>query len=142
MWSSTQDGRRAAMQPSSGSGDLEAIGQIHISVADIDRAVAFYRDVLGLKLLFQVPGQPMAFFDCGGVRLYLGAPSSLEYRANSFLYYRVSDIDDAYERLSSKGVKFLHEPRVVHKTEASELWMTGFQDPDGNFAQIMCEKAI
>lgn len=128
------------MQSSSGSSGIEAVGQIHISVADIDRAVAFYRDVLGLALLFQVPGQPMAFFDCGGVRLYLGVPSSPDYKANSFLYYRVGDIEAAYQRLSAKGVKFLHEPRVVHKTGTSELWMTGFQDPDGNYAQIMCEK--
>lgn len=127
---------------SSPGGGIEGIGQIHISVADIDRAVAFYRDALGLKLLFQVPGQPMAFFDCGGVRLYLGVPSSPEYKSNSFLYYRVGDIDAAYKRLAGKGVKFLHEPRAVHKTETSELWMTGFQDPDGNYAQIMCEKPV
>ncbi len=128
--------------PSAKPGAIEGVGQIHISVADIDRAVAFYRDVLGLAFLFQVPGQKMAFFDCGGVRLYLGVPSSPEYRANSFLYYRVSDIDAAYKALSAKGVAFLHEPRVVHKTETSALWMTGFQDPDGNYAQIMCEKAV
>ena len=53
---------------------LDAIGQIHISVADVTRSVAFYRDVLGMTLLFEVPGRPMAFFDCGGVRLYLGTP--------------------------------------------------------------------
>ena len=48
------------------------VGQIHITVTDLDRSVAFYRDVLGLEHLFTVPGQPMAFFDAGGVRLYLG----------------------------------------------------------------------
>ncbi len=124
------------MQPS----EIAGIGQIHISVSDIDRAVAFYRDVLGLKFLFRVEGQPMAFFDCGGVRLYLGAPSEEKYRANSFLYYRVGDIDAAYRRLSSAGVEFLSPPRLIHKTAQSELWMTGFQDPDGNYAQIMSEK--
>ena len=51
---------------------IQRVGQIHLSVKDIDRAVAFYRDVLELPLLFEVPGQDMAFFDCGGVRLYLG----------------------------------------------------------------------
>ena len=54
------------------TGEPNSIGQIHISVDDVDRAVAWYRDVLGLEFLFQVPGQPMAFFNCGGVRLYLG----------------------------------------------------------------------
>ena len=121
---------------------IVSIGQIHISVTDIDRAVAFYRDVVGLNFLFQVPGQPMAFFECGGVRLYLGIPSDPRYKANSFLYYRVEDIDAAYERLKAKGVAFLNEPRLIHKTDESELWMTGFQDPDGNYAQIMCEKPL
>ena len=93
-------------QPS-GRGAIEGVGQIHISVADIDRAVAFYRDVLGLAFLFQVPGQKMAFFDCGGVRLYLGVPSDPKYRSNSMLYYTVGDIDAAYESLGAKGVKFL-----------------------------------
>src|SRR5687767_14822374 len=50
------------------------VGQIHISVTEIDRSVAFYRDTLGLPFLFRVPGQPMAFFDCGGTRLYLAVP--------------------------------------------------------------------
>jgi catechol 2,3-dioxygenase-like lactoylglutathione lyase family enzyme len=53
---------------------LGTIGQIHVSVSDVDRAVAFYKDVLGMTFLFRVPGQPMAFFDCDGVRLYLGRP--------------------------------------------------------------------
>lgn len=121
---------------------IDGIGQIHISVADIDRAVAFYRDVLGLTFLFRVEGQPMAFFDCGGVRLYLGVPSDPKYRANSFLYYRVPDIGAAYRRLIALGVKFMSEPRMIHRTGKSELWMTGFQDPDGNYAQIMCDKAV
>jgi predicted enzyme related to lactoylglutathione lyase len=111
-------------------------------VTDIDRAVAFYRDVLELKFLFQVQGQPMAFFDCGGVRLYLGAPSDPKYKSNSLLYYRVGDISEAYKRLVKNGVTFLGEPRLIHKTAESELWMAGFQDPDGNYAQIMSEKPI
>jgi predicted enzyme related to lactoylglutathione lyase len=120
---------------------IEGIGQIHVSVTDVPRAVAFYRDVLGLKFLFEVPGQKMAFFDCGGVRLYLGAPSDPKYRSNSLLYYRVGDIDAAYNRLVERGVSFLSPPRLIHKTGSSELWMAGFQDPDGNYAQIMSEKA-
>ncbi|MBI1366571.1 MAG: glyoxalase/bleomycin resistance/dioxygenase family protein [Alphaproteobacteria bacterium] len=128
------------MQATAPAGSITGLGQIHISVSDIDRAVAFYRDVLGLKFLFQVPGQPMAFFDCGGVRLYLGVPTSPEYKANSFLYYRVNDIGAAYERLAGNGVAFLGEPRAIRRTENSELWMAGFRDPDGNYAQIMEEK--
>ena len=125
------------MQPEA---EISAIGQIHISVADIDRAVAFYRDALGLKFLFQVEGQKMAFFDCGGVRLYLGAPTEPRYRANSFLYYRVADIDAAYRRLAANGVVFAAPPRCIHRDAQHELWTAGFTDPDGNNAQIMSEK--
>ena len=72
------------------------IGQISIIVKDVERATAFYRDVLGLPLLFTVPG--MAFFDCGGVRLMLGTPSSPEYdHPSSILYFRVPDIQAGYQ---------------------------------------------
>ncbi len=93
-------------------------------------------------MLFDVPEQNMAFFDCGGVRVYLGVPTSQEYAANSFLYYRVDDIETAYDCLKKKGVDFLHSPHAVHKTEESELWLAGFRDSEGNFAQLMCEKPI
>jgi len=121
---------------------IGAIGQIHISVDDIERAVAFYRDTLGMKLLFEVPGQPMAFFDCGGVRLYLGTPEKPEYRSNPMIYYRVESIQDAYRTLQSRGVAFSGEPHMVHKTEASELWMAGFQDPDGNNVVLMSDVPV
>lgn len=124
------------------AGAIESIGQIHVSCADFDRALAFYRDILGLKFLFDVPAQKMAFFDVGGVRLYLGVPSSPEYAANSFVYYRVDDMDAAYARLSAKGVAFLAIPHIIHKTPTSELWMAGFRDSEGNLAQIMCEKPV
>jgi catechol 2,3-dioxygenase-like lactoylglutathione lyase family enzyme len=121
---------------------IAGVGQIHISVTDLARAVAFYRVALGLKLLFEVPGQHMAFFDCGGVRLYLGRPSSPEYRANSLLYYRVGDIEAAYRALSARGVAFLDPPQIIHRDERHELWMAGFRDPDGNLALIMSEKRL
>ena len=68
---------------------LGPVGQIHISVTDIDTSVAFYRDVLGIPLLFQVPGMPMAFFASGDVRLYLGVPESPEFRSKVVLYFTV-----------------------------------------------------
>jgi catechol 2,3-dioxygenase-like lactoylglutathione lyase family enzyme len=118
---------------------LDCIGQIHISVEDIPRAVEFYRDVLGMKFLFAVPGQPMAFFDCGGVRLYLGKPSSPQYRSSPLIYYRVTSIESAFEVLRLRGVKFDSNPHVVHKTPTSELWMAGFRDPDDNNILIMSD---
>ena len=79
---------------------LGTIGQIHVSVTDVDRSVAFYRDVLGIPFLFGVPGQPMAFFDCDGVRLYLGVPESEAYRARGMLYFTVEDIAEAHRALT------------------------------------------
>lgn len=130
------------MQGPSSSAGITSVGQIHISAKDFERAKAFYRDALGLPMLFEVPEQKMAFFNCGGLRIYLGVPSSPEYAANSFLYYNVDDIGSAYSALKEKGVEFLHAPRAVHKTSDSELWMAGFKDSEGNFAQLMQEKKI
>lgn len=128
--------------PTASSAELKSIGQVHISVQDFERAKSFYKDILGLSMLFEIPEQKMAFFDCGGVRLYLGVPTSPDYTANSFLYYRVEDIDAAHKRLVEAGVKFLHPPHAIHKTDAHELWMAGFKDSEGNFAQLMCEKPL
>jgi catechol 2,3-dioxygenase-like lactoylglutathione lyase family enzyme len=120
---------------------LRSIGQIHVSVSDVDRAVAFYRDTLGMTFLFQVPGQPMAFFDCDGVRLYLGEPESEEYRSRAMIYFRVSDIDEASAALREDGVE-LDEPHLVHRAEDHELWMTFLRDPDGNNLALMQERPL
>ena len=84
------------------------VGQIHISVTDIDTSVAFYRDVLGIPLLFQVPGMPMAFFASGDVRLYLGVPESPEFRSKVVLYFTVTDIDAEYERAPGPAWAVVH----------------------------------
>ena len=121
---------------------LDSIGQIHISVDDISRAVTFYRDVLGMKLLFEVPGQAMAFFDCGGVRLYLGKAENPEVRSSPMIYYRVAEIHQASETLKARGVSFDERPHVVHRTESYELWLAGFRDPDGNPVHLMSEVPV
>ncbi len=116
---------------------LGPIGQIHLSVTDVDRAIAFYRDDLGIPFLFQVPGQPMAFFDCDGVRLYLGIPESESFRARGVLYFSVDDVDKAYEALRERGVTFSDRPHVVHRTDDAALRMAFFADPDGNNLALM-----
>ena len=121
---------------------LGTIGQIHVSVTDVDRSVAFYRDVLGIPFLFRVPGQPMAFFDCGGVRLYLGVPESEEFRSRGVLYFTVEDIGEAHRVLAERGVPFRDGPHVVHRTEDAELHMAFFADPDGNNLALMSEMPI
>ena len=120
---------------------LKSIGQIHISVSDIDRAVLFYRDTLGMQFLFQVPGQSLAFFQCGEVRLFLGVPESDEFRSRSVHYYRVDDVDSAYSELQGRGVEFMREPHKVHEDESHELWLAFFKDPDGNHLSLMEERS-
>jgi predicted enzyme related to lactoylglutathione lyase len=120
---------------------LGPLGQIHISVTDVDRSVGFYRDVLGVPHLFTVPGQPMAFFASGDVRLYLGVPESKEYRSHCVLYFRVEDIDTEIARITGLGVSFNDRPHVVHREGNTELWMAGLNDPDGHHVILMEERA-
>ena len=119
---------------------LGSVAQIHLSVSDIDRSVAFYRDVLGIPFLFQVEGRPMAFFRSGDVRLYLGKPESAEFTTRTVHYFTVDDIHAERARLQARGVEFADQPHVVHRTADTELWMTGFQDPDGHHLILMQEK--
>ncbi|BCB81794.1 hypothetical protein GCM10022251_14750 [Phytohabitans flavus] len=119
---------------------LGPVAQIHVSVRDIDRSVAFYRDVLGIPLLFQVPGQQMAFFASGDVRLYLGVPESAEFASRCTLYFRVDDIEAEHDRLVAAGVESFGKPHVVHRDGATELWMSFFSDPDGHKLGLMQER--
>ena len=120
---------------------LGALGQVHISVRDVDRSVEFYRDVLGIPFLFRVQGQPMAFFASGDVRLYLGRPESEEFRSRCVLYFRVDDIDAEFARLSEAGVAFVGGPHIVHRDGATELWMADCRDPDEHHIVLMQERA-
>lgn len=121
---------------------LREIGQVSITVHDLERAIAFYRDVLGLPYLFSAPPQ-MAFFDCGGVRLLLGVPAEKETgHPASILYYRVDDIDAAYQGLLARGASFEREPAAVHRTEESELWLSFLRDSEGNLLALMSEVPI
>jgi methylmalonyl-CoA/ethylmalonyl-CoA epimerase len=114
------------------------IGQISIIVKDVGRATAFYRDVLGLPLLFSVPG--MAFFDCGGVRLMLGTASSPEFdHPSSIFFFRVPDIQAGYQRLIEHHVEIVAPPRLIAPMPTHDLWMTGFKDSEGNVHQLMSE---
>jgi len=125
-------------QDASGFG-LSQIGQIAISVKDVDTAVAFYRDVLGLKLLFQAP-PGLAFFDCAGVRLMLARPEKPEFdHPASTLYFKVADIQQATATLKSRGVRFEEEPHLIAKMPDHELWMAFFRDAEKNLLGLMSE---
>lgn len=109
---------------------ITSIGQIHISVTNLDQSVAWYRDVLGLDFLFQVPGQPMAFFQCGETRLYLGIPEQESFRSRPVLYFNVADIDEGVAAIEGRGGSFEGRPHVVHEDEVSALWLASLRDPD------------
>ncbi|HEX8632224.1 MAG TPA: VOC family protein [Catenuloplanes sp.] len=118
-----------------------ALTQVHVSVTDIDRAVAFYRDTLGIPLLFEVPGQQMAFLASGPVRLYLGRAERPELATRCMLYFAVDDIDAEHARLVAAGVRAAGEPHPVHRSGTTALWMSFFTDPDGHHVVLTQERA-
>ena len=116
---------------------LGPIGQIALTVSDIARAVAFYRDSLGMRYLFQVPN--LAFFDCDGIRLMLSLPEKAAGASSSVIYFKVADIQRAFQTLSSRCVGFEGEPRLIARMPDHELWMAFFRDPDRNLLALMSE---
>ena len=119
-----------------------SVGQLMIPVDELERGVAFYRDVLGLPFLFQAPPQ-MAFFMCGQVRLLVGVlPPGQKAQRGSAVYFRVGDIHAVHATLAEKGVRFRAAPHLVHRTPQQELWLAEFADPDGNPLALMSEVAI
>lgn len=118
---------------------LGPLGQIGLTVTDVARSVAFYRDLLRIPFLFEFPN--LAFFDCGGVRLMLstGAGEKDPKKFSSILYFKVPDIQSAAADLSSRGVAFVQEPRMIARMPDHELWMAFFEDPDANTLALMSE---
>jgi predicted enzyme related to lactoylglutathione lyase len=118
------------------------IAQVHVSVTDVEESVRFYRDVLGLQHLFTVPGQPMAFFDAGGTRVYLGVPEDERYRSRPVVYYRVDDVQAAFAAVTGRGAQVLAPPQQVHRDESTELWTAFVADPDGTPVGLMEERPL
>jgi len=124
---------------------LSTIGQIALPVTDLDRAVQYYRDRLGLAFLFQAP-PALAFFDCAGLRLMLdranpdAAPGGGGGGGGgTIIYFKVEDLDAAYDQLASRGVVFDDAPHLIHKAPDHELWMCFFHDSEGNLLALMSE---
>ena len=117
---------------------LQGIGQIVINVKDLARATRFYRDVLALPFLFEVP--TLAFFDAGGVRLMLAVAEDPKFdHPGSILYYRVDDISAAAAALAGRGAHFTSEPHLIAKMPGHELWMAFLEDSEGNTLGLMSE---
>jgi predicted enzyme related to lactoylglutathione lyase len=122
------------------SSSLTGIGQLHITVSDLEASVAFYRDVLGLPHLFTVEGQPMAFFQAGSVRLYLGEAPDERFRSRPVVYYAVDDLEAAYAEVTGRGAASMARPHLVHRDGTTELWMAFVSDPDGTPVGLMVER--
>ena len=120
---------------------LSKIGQIAVNAHDLDRATAFYRDQLGMKLLFAVPPR-MCFFDCDGIRLMLSLPDRQELdHASSIIYFNVDDIQHAVTTLKQRGVEFLEDAHVVADMGTYHLWMAAFRDSENNLLAMQSNVA-
>jgi len=117
---------------------ISEIGQIAVPVSDIERAIGFYRDTLGMRFLFQAP-PGLGFFDLNGVRLMLDAPARAQAGNGSVIYYSVPDLMAAFTTLSNRGVRFEAEPHLIARMPDHELWMAFLRDPDGNLLALMSE---
>jgi len=115
----------------------QRIGQIAVLVQDVERATAFYRDVLGLRFLFAAP-PGLAFFECGGVRLMLSRPEG-ESGGTSTIYYVVPDLRAAYDALSARGATFIDEPHLIARMPDHDLWMCSLRDSEANVLALMSE---
>ena len=116
---------------------LDAIGQIALTVRDVERATAFYRGTLGMKFLFSAGH--LAFFQCGTVRLMLGTSEQPAANSGTILYFKIPDIEAAYSALSAAGISFLQKPHLVARMPDHDLWMAFFKDLDDNTLGLMCE---
>lgn len=118
-----------------GEWTMGPIGQVARTVSDVAAARRWYAETLGLPHLYSFGD--LAFFDCGGTRLFLSAG---EAQANSILYFRVADIHAAHSALGERGVTFVNAPHMIHRhDDGTEEWMAFFNDPDGQPLAIMAQ---
>jgi methylmalonyl-CoA/ethylmalonyl-CoA epimerase len=116
---------------------LDEIGQIAVTVGNLEEAKIFYRDVLGMKFLFDAG--TMAFFQCGMVRLLVGQGEPAG--GGTILYYRVEDIEGVHAAYRDKGLEFVQGPHLVARMKSHDLWLAFLKDPSGNTLALMEEKA-
>lgn len=121
---------------------LSKIGQVSMNARDLDRAVRFYRDTLGIPFLFSAP-PGLAFFDLDGVRLMVARPEKQEFdHPGSVLYFTVDDINHMHEVLVARGVVFQQAPHLIARLPDREVWMAFFDDTEGNTLALMSEPRL
>jgi len=117
-------------------GELTGIMQVAIPAKDIERATAFYRDTLGLRLLMNAPN--MAFLECGGVRIYLDANTqSVGAGGNSLIYFRAADIARTHSLLSERNVSIHQKPHVIAALPDCDVWLMWIRDSESNLLGII-----
>jgi methylmalonyl-CoA/ethylmalonyl-CoA epimerase len=128
------------MATTSGSGIATAtLGQVALTVGDVARSTAFYRDDVGLPFLFGA-GPGLAFFGIGGTRLMLSAgEGAFKPGSGTVLYLKVDDIIATHAELQSRGVAFVDAPHLVAPMPDHDLWMCFFRDPDQHLWGLMAE---
>ncbi len=117
---------------------LGPLQQVALSVRDLDRSVAFFRDGVGLEQIAVIDPPGIAFFRLGETRLLLERSASVSPGAAT-LYFRVADIDAAHAALRARGIEFEQPPHLIHRDDSGtfgaageEEWMAFFKDPDGH----------
>ncbi len=138
-----QSGTRKPSNPTnSAASAIGSIGQIAITVSNVEVATRYYCDVIGLKLLFSA-GPNLAFLSDGSLRIMLSTPQGAgKVGANSILYFKVFDIENAYAAMIEKGSASERPPQMAAKLPDHELWIGFLRDPDSNLVGIMEEKRI
>jgi len=127
------------MNTATSSVQISRLGQVQVRAHDVERAAAFYQEVLGLKLLFKAP-PGLAFFDCAGVRLMIDRPEKPEFdHPSSILYFAVPDIQAAHAQMKQSSVRFEDEPHLIARMPDHDLWMTFFRDSEDNLMALMSE---
>ena len=126
------------MEDRNGAVHLSEIGQIALTVMNLEESKVFYRDVLGMKLLFDAG--TMAFFQCGTVRLMIGTGEQTKPGGGTILYFRVKGIEQLYHALEAQGVEFTQPPHLVARMKSHDLWLADLKDSSGNLLALMEEK--
>jgi methylmalonyl-CoA/ethylmalonyl-CoA epimerase len=122
---------------------LSRIKQIAVPVNDVDKAKAFYKDVLGMPHLFDAP-PALSFFDCGGIRLMLCGPAAQGKdgdRQHAVLFYEVSDINKTYASITASGAPSLAAPHVIARMNGRDVWIAEMSDGQGNAVSLISEVA-
>jgi predicted enzyme related to lactoylglutathione lyase len=103
---------------------------VSVPTRDLDAAVAFYGDTLGLQRSAYMPERGFAEFETGNLTLSVITPDKMgmEYQPNKNpIALHVEDMEAARARLEAAGVSFMGET-----FDTSVCFMSFFADPDGN----------